>query len=244
MIKLFTMIYLLTRIFGGAAAMAGTEIAANRIPDSGTAYIVEPDVEDLTEVTFDKLVEVCDIVGRRLDRMGFEYGLQPIDDGKMKIMVSGGEDVTDLITRKGKLEFCYVITVAEEDGSLGHRYIPAMDGSSEYVSGAKMEYGPTESNRNSAYYVSLSFTGKGREAFRKVTETVVSGSVDGKEIDRALAIVLDGEELSCPSVLTVIDSFGCIISGNFVKESAVEIAALISDGALPFGLKVVSTEEF
>ena len=54
-----------------------------------------------------------------------------------------------------------------------------------------------------------------------------------------MAIVMDDQVISAPSVSSKIDSDSCVISGSFTRDSATELANLINAGQIPFSLKQV-----
>ena len=54
-----------------------------------------------------------------------------------------------------------------------------------------------------------------------------------------MAIVMDNQVISSPSVSSQIDSDSCVISGSFTRDSASELADLINAGQIPFSLKQV-----
>lgn len=65
----------------------------------------------------------------------------------------------------------------------------------------------------------------------------ISGYTDGNNV---IAIMLDEEMISCPTVNSRIDTDECYIQGGFDKDSAEKLAAMISCGQLPFSLKETS----
>ncbi len=64
----------------------------------------------------------------------------------------------------------------------------------------------------------------------------------GASIGQPMAIVLDGEVLSAPTIQAQL-SDGGIITGNFNEESATRLALQLQSGALPVPLKVVAADE-
>ena len=64
----------------------------------------------------------------------------------------------------------------------------------------------------------------------------VAARTDGTNV---MAIVMDDQVISAPSVSSKIDSDSCVISGSFTRDSATELANLINAGQIPFSLKQV-----
>ncbi|MBX3061626.1 MAG: protein translocase subunit SecD [Anaerolineae bacterium] len=61
-------------------------------------------------------------------------------------------------------------------------------------------------------------------------------------IGQPMAIVLDGEILSAPTIQNAITSTGTI-TGNFTREDAINLAVQLRSGALPVSLRIESTEQ-
>lgn len=60
-----------------------------------------------------------------------------------------------------------------------------------------------------------------------------------RNIDHAIAIVLDGKVLSAPIVRSAINEGKCEISGNYTEDQVKFIAALGNNGVLPLNFKIV-----
>lgn len=82
------------------------------------------------------------------------------------------------------------------------------------------------------YYVELTLTEAGAQTLYEVTDALAQ---DGGGV---LSIWVDDEILSAPTVQQAIQSEKLVISGDFTAESAGELAAQISAGALPYALVV------
>ena len=87
-----------------------------------------------------------------------------------------------------------------------------------------------ERSNPGAWGVSVSMTPKGRADFARVT---------GNNVSRYLAIVLDGEVSSAPSIRERIPSGSASITGSFGVESAKDLAIVLRAGALPAPVKVI-----
>ena len=217
--------------------------------ENGVTVVLEPDVEDLSTVTKEQLNAAIDILETRLYNIHCDDVLLSIGDGnKIKVVIPENDgaqpdaaELIDLISKRAVLEFRYVYTEPDENDEL--RYAVAMEGTGEYIAGAKISFGPIDTRGGSQYYVSLTFTNAGREAFKKATENVVNGTYNGEKIENIIAIVLDDELISAPSVSTVIDSTDCIVHGSFNEASARKLADLIDSGRMPFGFKNVEIAE-
>ena len=103
------------------------------------------------------------------------------------------------------------------------------------VKNAKALYGPISENGASVHYVELSLNANAQQAFYEGT-TKMSQKPEGENY---IAIMLDEEVYSAPSVSEPINSDTAIISGDFTAESAKQLATTIKEGQLPFKLNVV-----
>lgn len=102
----------------------------------------------------------------------------------------------------------------------------------------KANYGfgkPTGSEMTDIHYVQVQFTGEGAQKFAEATGSIAARN-DGTNF---LAIIMDNQAISTPSVSEKIDSDSCVISGSFTRESATELADLINAGQIPFSLDQV-----
>ena len=111
----------------------------------------------------------------------------------------------------------------------------------EWLTGSdikKATYGygrPTGNEVTDVHYVQVQFTSEGQKKFAEATGNIAART-DGTNI---MAIVLDNQVISSPSVSSQIDSDSCVISGSFTRDSASELADLINAGQIPFSLKQV-----
>ena len=111
----------------------------------------------------------------------------------------------------------------------------------EWLTGSdikKATYGygrPTGNEVTDVHYVQVQFTSEGQKKFTEATGNIAART-DGTNI---MAIVMDNQVISSPSVSSQIDSDSCVISGSFTRDSASELAGLINAGQIPFSLKQV-----
>lgn len=87
--------------------------------------------------------------------------------------------------------------------------------------------------------VFLEFTGEGTQAFREVTERLVT--LEG--VRNQFAIVLDGQVISAPRTISAITDGRPQISGNFTQESSKTLADQLKFGALPIGFELQSQDQ-
>jgi len=81
--------------------------------------------------------------------------------------------------------------------------------------------------------VLLTFNSEGQKLFSKITR---------ENIDRVLAIFLDGTAISTPVIREEITSGDAVISGGFRVDEAKQLARNLNYGALPVEIKLISTQ--
>lgn len=82
-------------------------------------------------------------------------------------------------------------------------------------------------------YVSLNFNAEGSDLFQKITK---------ENIGKTLAIFLDGQPISTPTIQQEISGGQAVISGNFTPKAAKALSDSLSYGALPVPIHLVSSE--
>jgi preprotein translocase subunit SecD len=78
--------------------------------------------------------------------------------------------------------------------------------------------------------VSLEFNSAGATAFENAT---------AENIDKQIAIVLDGNVISAPVVHARISGGNAIITGTFTREEAIRLAVMLNAGALPMNVEIL-----
>ena len=167
------------------------------------------------------------VIRTRLDSQGY-YDAVATTQGDRRVRVEipavmDTQSAVDLLGSTAKLEF------KDKDGNI---VIEGKD-----VADAQSVYGQMNDAGAQGYYVALKLTGEGKTKFAEATDRIRTYT-NG---DNYIAIYLDGEEISRPSVTEKIDSTDCQITGNFEAEDANNLASQIKSGNLPFALKVVES---
>ena len=202
----------------------------------GGVYVV---MEAKTDLEGEELTELMnqtkEVITRRVDQMGVANADVRVEGKKrVRVELPGADNAEQAIEQIGKtaqLKF----TLA--DGS----YV--LDGGD--VKNATIG----QSQEASGYVVNLEFKKEGAVAFEEATKTAMTGAVNATVKDstgeavrsNAIVISLDNNIISAPGVDSVISGGKCEISGNFTKDSAAELAALIRGGALPAPLEEVTS---
>lgn len=88
-------------------------------------------------------------------------------------------------------------------------------------------------SQSGAVQVSLQFNSEGAELFRDITK---------RNLNKPVAIMLDGVPISTPNVNTVIPDGRAVISGSFNLVEAKTLAQRLNAGALPVGVDLISQQ--
>lgn len=185
----------------------------------GSSVTLKAIPEDGQELTGDDLNKAVDILRKRLDDGNYnEATIATVGTDKIRIEIP---DVDDPEAAVNFLGATARLTFEDYEGNV---IIEGKD-----VVGAEALYGPVSDAGISEWYVRLQLNEKAQSAFSEATDRIskLSGG------NNYIAIMLDGETQSAPSVDKRIDQSECIISGNFTESSARELATLISAGQLP-----------
>jgi protein-export membrane protein SecD len=97
------------------------------------------------------------------------------------------------------------------------------------IATATAQVGLDQSNPG-AWGVSMTMTPKGRADFARVT---------GNNVNRNLAIVLDGEASSAPTIRERIPNGNASITGNFNVDTSKDLAIVLRAGALPAPVHII-----
>ncbi len=163
------------------------------------------------------------IMRTRLTNAGYtEADVYKVDENRLRADVPSVDDPNELIKLLGataQLEFTDVN---------GKVYMTGAD-----IKNAYANYGDATGNGYSSHFVALEL--KDASKFAEVTRTIAA--MDKSKNENVLKIVLDGEEVSAPSVNSDINSENAVITGNFTAEDAKFLANVISSGQLPFTLE-------
>ena len=183
------------------------------------------------------LKQSIEIVRRRIDDVGTK---EPtiLQRGEKRILIElpglkDPERIKNLLGKTAQLNFRLV----SENSEFGTDKLISENGEKLNVSKRIIMSGenlidaqPNINNQNNQPTVSFTLDRLGAQKFGRATTD---------NVGKRLAIVLDGEIVSAPSINESITSGSGIISGNFSFQEATDLALLLRSGALPTPLKVV-----
>jgi len=217
-----------------------------KVTDNGEgALIVVYDDPALNEFKRKLVDQSIEIVRKRIDEFGTnEPSIQSQGEGRILVQLPGiqnPEEVKVLLGKTAKMTFHLVDSSTDVEsarrgklksssriirGSAGEQYVivkkAAVDGGTLTDAGVSFQDG--------AAAVSFKFNNLGAKKFGEVTKN---------NVGEQLAIVLDDEVISAPTIQSAITGGSGVITGNYTSESAQELALLLRSGALPAPLKIM-----
>lgn len=200
----------------------------------GGVYVVMEAKTDLEGEELRALMnQTKEVINRRVDSLGISNAEVRVEGTKrIRVELPGAENAEEAISQIGKTAQLKFILADET---------PVLDGSA--VKNATVSQG-----QKGGYAVSLEFKSEGSKAFEEGTQKALSGAIVPSQNaivsnvpSNAIVILLDNQVISSPVVHEVISGGRCEITGNFTKEQAVQLAALIRGGALPAPLEEVTS---
>ena len=215
----------------------------------GMHLVLEVDTTKLskgTKVT-DAMDRAIEILRNRIDQFGVSEPLiQKQGENLIVIQLPGVKDpqrAIDLIGKTALLEFKLVddtnklqgaidgkvpdgfeMMKDKNDESLLVKKDASLTGSA--IADAKVKIG----GQYNQPYVAIDFNEQGAKDFAKLT---------GDNINRRLAIILDGVVQSAPVIRSRIPDGHAIIEGNFTMEDASQLAIVLRAGALPAPVNII-----
>lgn len=216
-----------------------------KVTEQDGTLLVNYDEQALIEFNRKLVDQSIEIVRKRIDEYGTnEPIIQSQGSGRILVQLPGvqnPEEVKVLLGKTAKMTFHLVdsSTTATEAkrgklksssrvirGSDGAQYVivrkPAVGGETLTDAGVSFQDGGAA--------VSFKFNNLGAKKFGEVTKN---------NVGEQLAIVLDDEVISAPTIQSAITGGSGVITGNYTSESAQELALLLRSGALPAPLKIM-----
>lgn len=191
----------------------------------GSVIAFQADVENPTD---EQMKTVVNMIRQRLDALGYtEATISRQGSDKVRIEIPSVSDPEEAVAKLGataQLKF------VDSDGKV------ILTG--DQVVKASAQYGQVSEYGGNQHFISLEFSDEGTLAFSDATARIMN-LTDGKNY---IAIMLDEEVISQPSVSVHITDNNCIITGDFDSDYTKYTADLINAGKLPFDLKNVELQ--
>jgi protein-export membrane protein SecD len=208
----------------------------------GTHLVYEGDLSEIDSAArTDAMASVRDVIERRVNSFGVSEPLVQVS-GSSRIIVElpGIKDINQAIELIGQTPFMEFREESDELPQLvpdenGQINITPEDAykrtglTGKQFERATLEFDP----RTGAPQITLQFDAEGTKLFAELTS---------RNIGKTIAIFLDGEILSAPTVQTTITDGIAIITGQYTVVEAKELITRLNSGALPVPIKLISQQ--
>jgi len=211
----------------------------------GSHLVYQADFKDIKqEDQADALNSVRDTIERRVNSFGVSEPLvQVTGNDRIIVELPGIKDINEAINQIGQTPLMEFKTQSAQQAALepdsnGQITLDAASGwdytglSGKQLKKASVDY-QQGSSVNSQVVVRLEFNDEGKKLFSEITTA---------SIGQPLAIFLDGQLLSAPTVQNAITDGVAIISGDFTVQQAKDLATRLNSGALPVPIKLISQQ--
>lgn len=207
----------------------------------GTHLVYELDTSKIEQKDLTSASQsVVNVIDRRINALGVaEPVIQPAKIGdKQTVIVElpGISDVNEAINLIGKtaqLKFKEQEAQTIEGGTVieGGKTLGGNSFKDTALTGANLRRAEVQFDQNTGEpQVSIQFDSEGAKMFADLTQ---------KNLQKPLAIELDGEIISAPTVQTVIENGQAVITGKFSVDEAKKLAIELNAGALPVPITLI-----
>jgi len=208
----------------------------------GTQLILNANMEEIDSADrTDALESAKEIISRRVDAFGVTEPLiqtsvnEEAEQYRLIVELPGVQDVAQAVSLIGKtaqLEFReenpdFDFQTATASGvTLDDVYLKT-NLSGDQLKKASVQFDP----QTAEPVVAIAFTSEGTDLFAEITE---------RNINKPVAIIVDGQVVTAPIVNTAITQGEAVIQGQFTTESARNLAIQLNAGALPVPIEIIS----
>ncbi len=208
--------------------------------EGGSYLIYEVDVDEIALSEIDSVLNgLRDVIERRVNLFGVSEPKIFIQKGggnpRLVAELAGIRDVGEAIEQIGEtplLDFREVEIATSTEGTTTTAPVFLQTNlTGRYIQGAQVAF--DRGGANLGPIVALEFNKEGAEIFEALTE---------KNIGRPIAVFLDNELITMPTVQTKIEGGKAQITGNFTAEEARKLVERFNAGALPAPITLVNQE--
>ncbi|MBX4187838.1 MAG: protein translocase subunit SecD [Candidatus Doudnabacteria bacterium] len=208
----------------------------------GTQLVYEADMKDVpSDLRAEALASARDVIDRRVNAFGVSEPLVQVSgDNRIIVELPGIKDINEAKKIIGQTPF---LEFREENANppsiqpdeSGQISIdPSQIFTPTQLSGKQLERAVLEFDPNTnAPIVSLQFDDEGKKLFSEITQ---------KNIGKRIAIFLDNEPISAPTVQSAITDGRAIITNIGTVEEAKTLVTRLNSGALPVPIKEISQQ--
>ena len=208
----------------------------------GTHLVYEGDMKDVaSEAQSDAISSARDVIERRVNAFGVSEPLVQVS-GSNRIIVElpGVKDINEAINLIGQTPFLEF----REENPNPPEVTPDANGEisvdpnqiflPSQLNGKQLERAVLNFDQTTgAPIVALQFNDEGRDLFAAMT---------GRNLGKRIAILLDGEIISAPTVQSAITDGQAIITNIGTVQDAKELVTRLNSGALPVPIKLISQQ--
>ncbi len=217
----------------------------------GTHLVYRADVSAVKTLEVkDAMSSLRDVIERRVNIFGVAEPIVQVQDGgfsnqgeeRLIVDLPGVTDVAKAVAMIGQTPLLEFRVERAKDapqeikiGKDGNVVIDpnslyvGTDLTGRYLDKAILEFDPNTNEPK----VSLQFDAEGAALFEKITR---------ENVDKTVAIYLDGQPISTPKVNEAISGGKAQISGNFSATEAKTLVGRLNSGALPVPIELISTQ--
>ncbi len=209
----------------------------------GTELVYLADLSNSNDKTKD-VVNLINVFRQRIDQLGVaEPTIQQQGSDQVLIELPGIKDINQAISTIGQTYEMVFMTQTEDQVtgvSLNDYYqntytYPGLwqktDLTGRDLDNADVTYENQNSSASSKPVVTLTFNNAGKQKFAKLTKD---------NLNKQIAIVLDGRIVSAPTVQAEITDGNAIITGQKDIKEAKKLADRLNEGALPIPAKLIA----
>ena len=208
----------------------------------GTHLVYEGNLKDIPQdARADAMNSARDVIERRVNAFGVSEPLVQVSGtDRIIIELTGVKDIDEAIKLIGQTPFLEFrvenpnppeVTPdvnGEVTISADQAFIPTGLTGKEFKR-ASLEF----DQRTGVPQISLQFDAEGTKKFADITQ---------RNIGKRVAIFLDGQILSAPTVQTAITDGRAVITGQFTVQEAKELVTRLNSGALPVPIKLIQQQ--
>lgn len=202
----------------------------------GTQLVLQANMDQIPTPSRDDALESAkEVIERRVNLFGVSESIvQTSKIGEIRRIlvdlpgVKNASEAANLVGRTAQLEFRELVATDSAEAS-GSGMVDAATG----LTGAdltKAQVVFSQGGGNAGAQVSIEFSPEGAKKFAEITK---------RNVGKPLAIFLDNEYVSAPTVQQEIIGGNAVISGNFTTDEAKALSIQLNAGALPVPIEIV-----
>ena len=208
----------------------------------GSHLVYQADMADIvSDARGDAMTAARDVIERRVNAFGVSEPLVQVSGSdRLIVELPGIKDINEAIKLIGQTPFLEFrienpnppTLTPDENGNISvsadNAFIPTG------LSGKQLKRATLEFDPNTGIpQVLLQFDAEGTKLFADITAA---------NINKRIAIFLDGEILSAPTVSSSISNGQAVISGQFTLQEARDLVTRLNSGALPVPIKLIQQQ--